>query len=148
MMTSLNQEEIEEIQRVAIRWTAAVEAGDVEVLGQLMTEDIVVIHGNGRLVRGKEAALNDFARSLKDFSVQQTVQPEETIVAGEWAFDRAKVHTTIKSRKGSDTKQFDSRTVTILRRQSGAGWRVARVMGAISPTSTLSGVICFVCSEL
>src|SRR5208337_5589287 len=76
MMTSLNQEEIEEIQRVAIRWTAAVEAGDVEVLGQLMTEDIVVIHGNGRLVRGKEAALNDFARSLKDFSVQQTVQPE------------------------------------------------------------------------
>jgi ketosteroid isomerase-like protein len=75
--------------------------------------------------------MNDFARSLQDFSVQQRVESEETIVAGEWAFDRAKVHTTISSRKSGDTKQFDSRSVTILRKQSGFGWRVARVIGVI-----------------
>jgi ketosteroid isomerase-like protein len=60
--------------------------------------------------------MNDFARSLQDFSIQQSVESEETIVAGEWAFDRAKVHTTISSRKGSDTKQIDSRSVTILKK--------------------------------
>jgi len=135
MTSSSRKEEIEEIRRVAARWTAAVEAGDVELLGQLMTEDIVVIHGNARLLCGKEAVMNDFARSLEDFSVQQTVDSEETIVAGEWAFDRAKVQTTIKSRAGGDTKQFDSRTVTILRKQSGAGWRVARVIGVIRADS-------------
>ena len=131
MTTSSPDEEIQEIRRVAVRWTAAVEAGDIERLGALMTEDIVVIHGIGRLVCGREAVLSDFARSLQDFTIQQSVESEETIVAGEWAFDRAKVHTAISSRKGSETKQVDSRSVTILRKQSGLGWLVARVVGVI-----------------
>jgi uncharacterized protein (TIGR02246 family) len=131
MTSSSPDEEIQEIRRLAIRWTAAVEAADIEQLGRLMTEDIVVIHGNGRLVCGKEAVMKDFARSLEDFSAQQRVESEETIVAGEWAFDRAKVHTTISSRKSCDTKQFDSRSVTILQKQSGFGWQVARVIGVI-----------------
>ena len=97
-----------------------------------MTEDIVVIHGNGRLICGREAVMKDFARSLQDFSIQQRVESEETIVAGEWAFDRANVHTTISSRKGGDKRQFDSRSITILRKQSGLGWRVARVIGVIN----------------
>jgi len=120
---------------MANRWTAAVEACDIELLGRLMTEDIVVIHGNGRMVCGKEAVMNDCARSLEEFSVRQTVESEETIVAGEWAFDRAKVHTTISLRKSHDTRQSDSRTVTILRKQSGAGWCVARVIGVIKTSS-------------
>jgi len=131
MTTRSQDEEIQEIRRVAARWTAAVEAGDIQALGRLMTEDIVVIHGNGRMVCGKEAMMNDVARSLKDFSVRQTVESEETIVAGEWAFDRAKVHTVISSREGGETKQFDSRSVTILRKHSEVGWRVARVIGVI-----------------
>jgi len=131
MTSSSPDQEIQEIRRLAIRWTAAVEAGDIELLGRLMTDDIVVIHGNGRLVCGKEAVMNDTARSLQDLSVQQRVESEETVVAGEWAFDRAKVHTTISSRKSSDTKQFDSRSITILRKQRDLGWRVARVIGVI-----------------
>jgi ketosteroid isomerase-like protein len=68
---------------------------------------------------------------LRDFSVQQRVESEETTVAGEWAFDRANVHTTIGSRKSCETKQFDSRSITILRKQSGLGWCVARVIGVV-----------------
>ena len=131
MTTSSPDEEIQEIRRVAVRWTAAVEAGDLEVLAGLMTDDIVVIHGNGRQLCGKEAVLNDFARSLEAFSVQQKVDSEETLVAGEWAFDRAKVHTTLSPRQGGETKQFDSRTITILRKHGSLGWRVARVIGVI-----------------
>ena len=131
MITNSPDEEIRNIQGVAMRWTAAVEAGDLERLGSLMTDDIIVIHGNGRLICGKATVLSDFARSLQDFSVQQRVEREETIVSGEWAFDRAKVHTTIRSRRSDDTKEFDSRSVTILRKQSGFGWRVARVMGVV-----------------
>ena len=123
--------EVPDIRQVATRWTAAVEAGDIEQLGQLMTDDIVVIHGNGRVLTGKKAVMEDFAHSLQDFSVKQTVKPEETIVAGEWAFDRAQVYTTISSRKGGDTKQFNSKTITILRKESGLGWCVARAIGVI-----------------
>jgi len=135
IITAMPDEEIQAIRRVAARWTAAVEAGDIALLGQLMTDDIAVIHGDGRLVCGREAVVNDFARSLRDFFIQQTVGHEETVLAGEWAFDRANVHTTVSSRRGSDTKQFESRSVTILRRQEGVGWRVARVMGVIRADS-------------
>jgi uncharacterized protein (TIGR02246 family) len=131
MTTTSPDEEIQDIQRMALRWTAAVEAADLEVLAGLMTDDIVVIHGNGRLLCGKEAVVNDCARGFEAFSLQQKVESEETIVAGEWAFDRAKVHTTISSRQGGETKQFDSRTITILRKQGSLGWRVARVIGVI-----------------
>jgi uncharacterized protein (TIGR02246 family) len=129
MAATPSDQEIQDIRRVAVQWTEAVGAGETEQLGPLMTDDIIVIHGNGRLVCGKKAVMNDFALSLQDFSVQQTVKSEETIVAGEWAFDRASVHTTIASRKSGDTKQFDSRTVTILRKQDDGGWRVARTIG-------------------
>lgn len=124
--------ELQDIRQVATRWTAAVEAGDIEQLGQLMTDDIVVIHGNGRVLNGKKAVMEDFLHSLQNFSVKQTVEPEETIVAGEWAFDRAKVHTAITSRNsGGDTQQFNSKTITILRKESGLVWCVARAIGVI-----------------
>jgi uncharacterized protein (TIGR02246 family) len=124
--------EIGEIRQVATRWTTAVEAGDIEQLGRLMTDDIVVVHGNGRVLTGKEAVMEDFAHSLQDFLIKQTVEPEETIVAGEWAFDRATVHTAISSRKhGGETRQFNSKTITILRKERGLGWCVARAIGVI-----------------
>lgn len=130
-MCPLDQE-LQDIQQVATRWTAAVEAGDIEQLGQLMTDDIVVIHGNGRVLTGKKAVMEDFLHSLQNFSVKQTVEPEETNVAGEWAFDRANVHTAITSRNsGADTKEFNSKTITILRKESGLGWCVARAIGVI-----------------
>jgi ketosteroid isomerase-like protein len=115
-----------------MRWTTAVEAGDIEQLGRLMTVDVVVVHGNGRGLARKEAVMEDFAHSLRDFLIKQTVEPEETIVAGEWAFDRAAVHTVISSRKhGDEPKQFNSKTITILRKESSRGWCVARAMGVI-----------------
>jgi uncharacterized protein (TIGR02246 family) len=131
MTPSLSDEDVREIRAIAYRWTAAVEAGDIEQLAQLMTDDIVVIHGNGRLVCGRTAVIKDIAHSLHDFSVRQTVEWEETIVAGEWAFDRATVHTVISPRRGGDTKEFDSRSVTILRRHTDRGWCVARVIGVL-----------------
>jgi uncharacterized protein (TIGR02246 family) len=130
-MADLPNDETAEVRALAIRWTDAVREGDVEQLGRLMADDIVVIHGNGRQICGREAVMKDLARSFEDFSVQQTVESEETIVAGEWAFDRATVHTTISSRKSGDTQKFDSRSVTLLRKQSGRVWCVARVIGVI-----------------
>jgi uncharacterized protein (TIGR02246 family) len=124
-------QDIQDIRRIATRWTDAVCSGEIDQLGNLMTDDIVVIHGDGRLVCGKEAVMRDIARSLQDLSVQQTVKSDETVVVGEWAFDRATVHTAVKSRRSGDTRQFDSRSVTILRKQSDGDWRVARTIGVI-----------------
>ena len=131
MASTPSSQEIEDIRSLAVRWTAAVSAGEIEKLEEMMTDDIIVIHGDGRLVCGKEPVISDFARSLQELSVQQTVKSDETVVAGEWAFDRATVHTAVRSRKSGDTRQFDSRCVTILRKQIDGRWRVARTIGVV-----------------
>jgi uncharacterized protein (TIGR02246 family) len=131
MENTCSNANMEEIRQVALRWTTAVEAGNVEQLGRLMTDDIIVIHGNGRIVSGREAVKADFVRSFQSFCLKQSVESEEIVIAGDWAFDRARVHTTISPLKGGDTKEVDSRTLTILRKEGSRGWCVARSIGVI-----------------
>ena len=80
-------EDVKRIRETAVRWSAAVTNVDIGTLRELMTDDIVVVHGNGRLVQGKEAGAADLVRGLAGVRIVQSVKSEETIVAGEWAFD-------------------------------------------------------------
>ena len=83
------------IHETAVRWSTTVANADIAALGELMTDDIVVIHGNGRMLEGKEAVTADLVRGLADVRIEQSVSSEETVVTGEWAFDRASVQTII-----------------------------------------------------
>lgn len=46
-------------------WLAAVKVGDAETLAGMLTDDVVVVHGDGRCVCGKEAVRADFLRRLQ-----------------------------------------------------------------------------------
>jgi uncharacterized protein (TIGR02246 family) len=119
------------IRDVAHRWAAAVRERNTRELAALMTDDVVVIHGDGRVVAGREAVLADFAVAFDRFHVDQTMEFEETIVAGEWAVDRANVSTALLALESRETRHVLSRTLTILRKDDTGGWRVARTMGVI-----------------
>lgn len=130
--------ETDAIRHVALRWIESVASANVDKLANLMTTDIVVIHGNGRTLEGRDAVLADFAQSFKDFRIEQSIDFEETVVAGTWAFDRATVHTTITQLSGGDRMELQSRTMTILRKQESGDRRVGRAIGVIvqSPQSS------------
>lgn len=123
--------EVNAVRQVAVRWTRAVAASNVAELGRLMADDIVLVHGNGRSIAGKEAVLADFAASFERYRVDQEVVSEETLVDGEWAFDRARVRTAVFPRDGSGTREFVSRTLTVLLKERTRGWCVARAIGVV-----------------
>jgi uncharacterized protein (TIGR02246 family) len=123
--------EVQAVRQVALRWTEAVATADVEALSRLLADDIVVIHGNGRTVSGREAVVADLVRTFATFRVGQHVQFDETIIAGDWAFDRARVQMTMTPREGGDPQEFHSRTLTILKRTAFGDWVVARAIGVI-----------------
>ena len=124
-------DDVAEIRRLSDAWTAAVANADLATLEQLLADDVVVIHGSGRQLSGKEAVLEDLGDSLQQFRIDQSTSHEETVVAGEWAFDRAVVQTTITRRPAGTSQSYNSRTFTVMRRSAGGAWQIARVIGVI-----------------
>jgi len=55
----------------------AVKAGDVEQVAAMVTDDTVVVHGNGRCVRGRDEFRMDFLEGFKRFTIEQTVSSIE-----------------------------------------------------------------------
>jgi uncharacterized protein (TIGR02246 family) len=123
--------DVDAVRRVAADWTRAVAGGQLDELAQLMTDDIVVVHGDGRSIAGRDAVLAEFGASFARYRVNQEVTSEETVVAGQWAFDRARVRTVVSPRDGGDGRQFSSRTLTILHKEPARGWCVARAIGVV-----------------
>ncbi|HUI63774.1 MAG TPA: SgcJ/EcaC family oxidoreductase [Bacteroidota bacterium] len=134
MQTRLPDSDTEQIRILAERWLDAVAAGDIGQLGHLMTDDIVVIHGDGRIVSGRERVLADFATAFETIRLRQSLERQELVVAGDWAFDRSRIVTIVSSKARPESKEHRSQTITILRRDV-SGWRVARSMGIIERTA-------------
>ncbi len=107
-----------------------------------MTDDVVVTHGSGRTIGGREAVVDDLRRAFARWTVRQRTETEQTVVSGDWAFERAKVWTSLQGEGTATGGAVLSRTLTILRRDPGVGWRVARVMGVVdaSPSSGQAAV--------
>lgn len=95
-----------------------------------VTDDIVVIHPNGKTIRGTEELRADFERFFGQFDLKQSAMTEETMIAGEWAFDISRVSSELVPVSGGDPKRIQSKVLTLLRRQ-GNEWRIARVMSVL-----------------
>ena len=125
-----NQDEAEIAKILATRdaWIAGVKAQDLDRLMNLLTDDIVMMHPNRPAVVGKAANRADLVAAFTKFRVDQTAESDETVVAGEWAFDRARVATTLTPISG-EAVTFHSKSITLLRRQPDGSWKIARTIG-------------------
>ena len=50
-------------------WLDAMRSSDIDRLAATVTDDIVVIHGNGRCVRGKDELRADFLKAFRSFAI-------------------------------------------------------------------------------
>jgi ketosteroid isomerase-like protein len=97
----------------------------------MVTDDVVVVHGNGRCIRGKEAVKADFVDGFRRFAVDQTVSSAEVTIRNKWEFEIAEVESILTPILGGDQIRANSKTVVVLARQPDASWRVARVLGLL-----------------
>ncbi len=118
---------------VAVRnaWLAAIKARDADALTALVTDDVVVVHGNGRCVVGKNAVEADFLAGFANFLVDQEVTFAEITFVGNYVLDIAEVTTSLTPVAGGQAMNVRSQAVTILRSQPDGSWKVARVVGLI-----------------
>jgi uncharacterized protein (TIGR02246 family) len=128
-----SDDEAESIRELTARWTAAVQARDIDRLLGLVTDDVVFLPSSGPPIRGKEA-VGDLYRSLfSQFDVEQSASIEEVEVGGDWAFSWGAETLTLSPRGGGRPIRLRGKGLAILRRQPDGSWKYARGINNPSP---------------
>ena len=121
------------IAAVRQAWLDAVRAADAGRLAAMVTDDVVVVHGNGRCVCGREELREDFLKGFEAYSIEQNVSNPEVVVRGGWAFEISEVESRLTPRRGGEATQVRSTTVVALSQQPDGSWKVGRVLGLVRP---------------
>lgn len=109
-------------------WVRAVASGNAEALRPLLTEDYEVWPHAHPPLQGVDAAVAAMEAAMQRFRIEQAFEPAETILAGDWAFERGVERMTVTPLAGGPPRTMTQRALLILRRGSDQCWRYARGM--------------------
>ena len=120
------QDDEQQIRDLVATWMAATQAGDVDTVLGLMTDDVVFLVP-GRPPMGKAefaaAARAQASGSAPRFDGSSDIQ--EIQVAGDWAWLWSRLRVVVTPADGSPRQQREGHTLTVLRRVGGR-WLLAR----------------------
>jgi len=125
------------IDAVRDAWVAAVESGNASLLADLVTPDYEVWAHAAPALSGPQTVVAVMSAALaKYIAVTQRYEAQETIVAGDWAFQRGVEQIRVVPRDGGPAQEMRQRALLILRRGSDGRWRYARGMTNGLPPSS------------
>ena len=124
------------IRALAEQWIATFEAGDVEGLVALYTEDAVRLPPDGPSYSGT-AAFEEYFRGIFEKFSFEGVWPvegtEEIIVADGWAYHLSEYIVMATPKEGGETVEEKGNVLEIIQRQSDGSWKFAREIWNTTP---------------
>jgi uncharacterized protein (TIGR02246 family) len=111
------------VRELVMKWMVASEAGDLDTVLSLMTDDVVFMVP-GRAPFGKDL-FAEAARKMKDVRMQGTTDIKEIEVLGDWAWVRNHITVTMTPPDGAPAKR-SGYTLSILKKQPDGRWLLAR----------------------
>lgn len=109
-------------------WMDVVASGDARGLADLVTSDYEAWTHGAPALGGPQTVVAVMGAALARFSVVQSYEPSETIVFGDWAFQRGIERIRATPRDGGPAQENVQRALVILRRGEDGRWRYARGM--------------------
>jgi ketosteroid isomerase-like protein len=110
------------------RYLKAINDEDIATLSSLTTEDHVMIAPGRAPIVGKAANDTANARVFKQFDIDETWTPVETVVDGDLAYQRGTFTVAATPRAGGATIRTAGHFMRIYRRQPDGAWRMVRDM--------------------
>ena len=104
-------------------------SGDIESLLAHYTDDVVSMPPDLPVLVGKDALRAYYERAFSQLSIEALeMTPEETHLAGDWAFSRGKFEETVVPTEG-DSFDVVGKYLFIFHREADGSWKVARLIG-------------------
>lgn len=116
------------VRSVIARIIRADNAGDLEAVVGLYAEDAILLPPGDAPIRGLSAIREHYARIFDANELEVAFDSEETVVAGDWAFDRGTTTGWVRPRSGGAPVSIDDKYVMILRRDPERGWLISRLI--------------------
>jgi ketosteroid isomerase-like protein len=111
------------------RYLKAINDEDIVALSNLTTDGHIILIPNRPPIVGKAANDAANASAFERFDFDETWTPEETVVAGDWAYQRGTYTTAATPRDGSaDRRVMSGSFLRIYQRQTNGEWRMIRDM--------------------
>jgi uncharacterized protein (TIGR02246 family) len=126
------------IEAVRDAWVAVVASGDGRGLADFVTQDYEVWTHGAPALGGPKTVVAVMSAALAKYSVTQSFEPTETVVSGDWAFQRGIERIRAVPRDGGTPQENVQRALVILRRGDDGRWRYARGMTNGLPPSAPS----------
>ena len=124
MMRPMGPDE-QEIRAVHSAWIVAVNAGDLDRLLALATDDVVFINP-GQAPVGRDGFSLGFSGAHKRVRIDCTSELEEIVVVGEVAYTRSRDALSVTRLGGGEATKLAGYRITVYRKQPDGRWLLAR----------------------
>jgi len=110
------------------RYLRAINDGDVKALSDLTTDDHVLLAPNAQPLTGKSANIDAMRRAFEQFKIDESWDPVETEVSGDWAWQRGGYKVVATPKGGGTARTVTGNFLRIYQRQDDGSWRMTRDM--------------------
>jgi uncharacterized protein (TIGR02246 family) len=114
------------ITAIEDRIQAAFAAGDADGVAAQYTEDAYLMPPNSPSLVGRAAIADLYRAFFKDFKCTLKTEIQEVVVAGDWAFVRGLLTSTVTPKDGSAPHTNHGKYLVVARRGADGVWRFAR----------------------
>ena len=123
------------IREVHATWIDAVNAGDLERLLSLMTDDVVFLNP-GQAPIGRDGFPAGFSAAHQQSRIRCISELEEVVIVGEIAYTLCRDSLSVTPRAGGEATELAGHRITIYRKQPDGRWLLACDVNTLSPVAS------------
>ena len=116
----------QDIRQLVELWLSATQAGDVDAVLSLMSDDAMFMSAGQQPMIGRDAFARGLTKVLSENVIESTSEIAEIVVCGDLAYCRTRLAVTISSKHGQLPILRNGDTLSILRKEADGKWRLTR----------------------
>jgi uncharacterized protein (TIGR02246 family) len=111
------------------QYAAMYNSGDVSAIGNLYTDDAVVMNNQQPAVSGKPAIQQSAEALVQQFAVNISISPADTQIAGDLAYEHGSYTISLTPKAGGAAMQNTGNYIVVLTRGADGSWKLHREIG-------------------